>query len=77
LSLGTYVPLYLCYTWSRDSPYVYFSLKVLVLVFDSTISARSRLWLVASELEVHSSKCSMSYRRRLKRDLLGHEGCWG
>ena len=26
-------------------------LKVLVLVFDSTISTRSRVWLVASELE--------------------------
>jgi hypothetical protein len=35
------------------------------------------VWLVASELEVHSSKCSMSYRRRLKRDLLGTRGCWG
>ena len=34
----------------------------------------SRVWLVASELEDHSSKCSMSYSRRLKRDLLGHEG---
>lgn len=38
---------------------------------------RSRVWLVASELEVQSSKCSMSYRRRLKRDLLGARGCWG
>ena len=34
--------------------------------------------LVVSQLEVHSSKCSMSYRRPLKRDLLGHEdaGHW-
>ncbi len=33
--------------------------------------------LVAGQLEVQSSKCSMSYRRRLKRDLLGTRGCWG
>ena len=35
-------------------------------------------WLVASELEVHSSKCSVSYLRRLKRDLLGgvRGCCW-
>jgi hypothetical protein len=38
---------------------------------------RSRVWLVASELEDHSSKCSISYRRQLKRDLLGTRGCWG
>jgi hypothetical protein len=38
--------------------------------------ARSRVWLVASELEVHPSKCLVSYLRRLKRGLLWNEGAW-
>jgi hypothetical protein len=40
------------------------------------VSTGSPVGLVAGYLEVQSSKCSMSYRRRLKRDLLGHEGAW-
>src|SRR2546423_15227715 len=40
-----------------------------------TYSTRSRGWLVAGSLGANSSKCSVSYFRRLKGELLGARGC--
>ena len=60
--------------WSRESPYN-FSLHLRQILV-THMFARSRVWLVASELEVHPSKCLVSYLRRLKRDLLWNEGVW-
>ena len=60
--------------WSRESPYKFLLHLRQILV--THMFARSRVWLVASELEVHPSKCLVSYLRRLKRGLLWHEGAW-
>ena len=60
--------------WSRESPYN-FSLHLRQILV-THMFARSRVWLVASELEVHPSKCLVSYLRRLKRGLLWNEGAW-
>ena len=60
--------------WSRESPYK-FSLRLREILV-THVFARSRVWLVASELEVHPSKCLVSYLRRLKRGLLWNEGAW-
>src|SRR5271163_4393701 len=60
--------------WSRESPYKIFLHLRQILV--THMFARSRVWLVASELEVHPSKCLVSYLRRLKRGLLWNEGAW-
>ena len=60
--------------WSRESPYKFLLHLSQILV--THMFARSRVWLVASELEVHPSKCLVSYLRRLKRGLLWNEGAW-
>src|SRR5271163_4638417 len=60
--------------WSRESPYKIFLHLRQILV--THMFARSRVLLVASELEVHPSKCLVSYLRRLKRGLLWNEGAW-